>query len=188
MSNTGRKKKLASFNCDQELWARFMRRCQDKGTTATATLTRFIELYLDGSLDYLDAYPGNALDSRLDERVKACVNEYLEKRLPSYLDNYLATNHPTKKSRTNTNKKNSTPEREFWFIRERAKHLGLTINANQLIHIEMFANDAYQRRHGNQPKRQLFRKTQAFAYPVADVDLLDAAIQGIVARDNAPRL
>lgn len=50
MSNTGRSKKLASFNCDEELWAEFIRQCQKKGTTATAILTRFIELYLDGGV------------------------------------------------------------------------------------------------------------------------------------------
>ena len=56
MSNTGRNKKLASFNCDEELWSGFMQRCQEQGTTATATLTQFIELYLDGKLDNLDSY------------------------------------------------------------------------------------------------------------------------------------
>ena len=55
MSNTGRNKKLASFNCDEELWSAFMQRCQEQGTTATATLTQFIQLYLDGKLDNLDA-------------------------------------------------------------------------------------------------------------------------------------
>ncbi|WP_224311775.1 MULTISPECIES: hypothetical protein [Nostocaceae] len=59
MSNTGRTKKLASFNCDQKMWEQFIARCNSKGTTATATLTRFIELYLDGSLDDLDAIAGN---------------------------------------------------------------------------------------------------------------------------------
>lgn len=65
MSNTGRTKKLASFNCDQKMWEQFIARCNSKGTTATATLTRFIELYLDGSLDDLDATAGNQ-DKRLD--------------------------------------------------------------------------------------------------------------------------
>jgi hypothetical protein len=37
------------------MWEQFIASCQSKGTTATATLTRFIELYLDGSLDDLDA-------------------------------------------------------------------------------------------------------------------------------------
>jgi len=32
-----------------------MRHCQEQGTTATATLTSFIQLYLDGKLDNLDA-------------------------------------------------------------------------------------------------------------------------------------
>jgi hypothetical protein len=66
MSNTGRNKKLASFNCDEELWVGFIRRCQEKDTTATALLTKFIKLYLDGSLDDLNV---DTLDKRFDERV-----------------------------------------------------------------------------------------------------------------------
>jgi murein L,D-transpeptidase YcbB/YkuD len=77
MSNTGRRKKLASFNCDQKMWEQFIANCQSKGTTATATLTRFIELYLDSSLDDLDAIAGHDLDKTLDSRIKASIEEYL---------------------------------------------------------------------------------------------------------------
>ncbi len=80
MSNTGRSKKLASFNCDENLWLEFRHRCQEQGTTATATLTSFIQLYLDGSLDNLDVNP---LDKRFYERVKASVDAYLATRLDS---------------------------------------------------------------------------------------------------------
>lgn len=175
-----------------------MRRCQEKGTTATATLTRFIKLYLDDQLDDLDDYLGNALDSRLDERVKASVDEYLVKRLPSHLDNYLLTHQgnlgelqntvvalskeieslegslTTSKTRTHTNKTNSTPEREEWFIQQRAKHLGVKLNADQVLRVEMFADDAYQERHGRAPRKKLFRNTQSSVYPAADVDILDS--------------
>jgi hypothetical protein len=77
MSNTGSRKKLASFNCDQKVWEQFITRCKSKGTTATATLTQFIELYLDDSLNDLDAIGVNDLDKRLDSRIKASVEEYL---------------------------------------------------------------------------------------------------------------
>ena len=77
MSNTGRKKKLASFNCDQKMWEQFIARCNSKGTTATATLIEFIELYLDDSQDKLDAIGGNDLDKRLDSKIKASVEKYL---------------------------------------------------------------------------------------------------------------
>ncbi|MDZ8139582.1 MAG: hypothetical protein RM049_30560 [Nostoc sp. DedQUE04] len=77
MSNTGRTKKLASFNCDQRMWEQFIARCKSKGTTATATLIGFIELYLDDSQDKLDAIGGNDLDERLDSKIKASVEEYL---------------------------------------------------------------------------------------------------------------
>lgn len=215
MSNTGRSKKLASFNCDEKLWIEFIHRCKEKGTTATATLTRFISLYLDNNLDNSDAYlddpSKSAASERLEQQIEICVNEYLEKYLSFYLDDYLATHggktselHSTvialsekildlsnrladekttssSKPDNRTSLKNSTPEREFWFIPERVKHLKLTINANQFIHIELFANDAYKERHGKLPTRQLFKKSQAFAYPVKDVDILDAAIKKVVA-------
>ena len=89
MSNTGRNKKLASFNCDEELWTSFMHRCQEEGTTATATLTQFIQLYLDGKLDNVDA---DTIGDSFDQRIRENVDEYLKKHLPSYLDKYLATN------------------------------------------------------------------------------------------------
>ncbi|MDZ8066906.1 MAG: hypothetical protein RMY64_15000 [Nostoc sp. DedQUE08] len=76
MSNTGRKKKLASFNCDQKMWEQFIARCKSKETTATATLTQFIEFYLD-DIDNLDTIGGDNLDKRLDFKIKASVEEYL---------------------------------------------------------------------------------------------------------------
>ncbi|MCC5613157.1 hypothetical protein LC612_42395 [Nostoc sp. CHAB 5834] len=77
MSNTGRKKKLASFNCDQRMWEQFIACCNSKGTTATATLIEFIELYLGDSQDKADAIGGNNLDQRLDSKIKASVEKYL---------------------------------------------------------------------------------------------------------------
>ncbi|MBD1935602.1 MULTISPECIES: hypothetical protein [Cyanophyceae] len=199
MSNTGRNKKLASFNCDEELWTGFMRRCQEKGTTATATLTRLLSLYLNGELDYLDTFQGKAggKDEPLEERVKACVREYLDNYLVAYqgknselYSTVISLSEKIKsveerlnttKRRTNTNTKETNPpqEREYWFIKERAKHLRLTISANQIIHIELFASDAYKQRYGELPKRQLLKNTYAFAIPVADVDILDAAIKKV---------
>jgi hypothetical protein len=187
MSNTGRDKKLASFNCDESLWQSFKSRCQEKGTTATATLTRFIQLYLDGSLNDLDVDP---LDKRFDERVKASVDEYLATRLDSlhslvttlsekvaFLEGAeAATQLPRSKTKAAITKK----EPEFWFIQQRAKHLGLEISASQRMKVEMWANESYKERHGELPKKQLYRGTQASVYPAKDVDLLDATIKGVV--------
>lgn len=208
MSNTGRNKKLASFNCDEDLWSRFIRRCQEQGTTATTTLTRFIELYLDGKLDNLDtdmlgdAFGGSRRDHHFDQRIRASVDEYLEKQLASHLDKYLATGQDkhlystvvalsekigslearlsTTNVRTYPNKTNPPKEREFWFIQDRARYLGVTINADQRLKIEMFANETFKERHGQLPRRQPFRGTQAFAYPAADLDILDNTIKGVV--------
>jgi hypothetical protein len=198
MSNTGRNKKLASFNCDEELWSAFMRRCQEQGTTATATLTQFIQLYLDGKLDNLDA---DMLGDSFDQRIRENVDEYLREASAVTLDKYLATQQDkqlystvvalsekigslearlsTTIARTYPNKTSPPKEREFWFIQDRARYLGVTINADQRLKIEMFANANYQERHGQLPKRQPYRGNQAFAYPAADVDILDANIRGV---------
>jgi len=57
-----------------------MRHCQEQGTTATATLTSFIQLYLDGKLDNLDA-----------DMLGDCLLMNIQQHLPSHLDKYLAT-------------------------------------------------------------------------------------------------
>ena len=194
-----------------------MRRCQEQGTTATATLTQFIELYLDGKLDdnldadmFGDAFGGTLYDHasqtrsdhRFDKRIRARVDEYLGQHLASHLDKYLARNQDkqlyssvvalsekigslearlsTTNARTYPQKTNPSKEREFWFIQDRARYLGVTINADQRLKIEMFANANYQERHGQLPKRQPYRGNQAFAYPVADIDILDNTIKGVV--------
>lgn len=186
MSNTGSGKKLASFNCDQQMWAEFIARCQEKGATATSVLTLFIKLYLDGSLDDLDV---NTLDKRFDERVRASVDEYLAthplqimvtalSEKIAYLEGHLgAYSSPTNK-KSNTFKK----DKEFWFVQERARYLGVSISANQRIKIDMFALDAYKERHGKLPSTQLYKGTQAYVYPAKDLDILDATIMGVVKR------
>ena len=187
MSNTGRSKKLASFNCDEDLWSEFRLRCQEQGTTATATLTSFIQLYLDGSLDDLDVIP---LDKRFDERVKVIVDSYLATHLGAL--NTKITTHSDliallsgqlnaySLSPTPTKSKNAKKEPEFWFIQQRAKHLGLEISASQRMKIEMWANESYKERHGQIPKKQLYRGAQATVYPAADKDILDATIKGVI--------
>jgi hypothetical protein len=184
MSNTGSNKKLASFNCDEELWSSFVSRCRKQGTTATTILTRFIQLYRDGKLDNLDVAPR---DSRFDERVRASVDEYLtthplQNQISALSEKIANLEGQLSANLTRTNTKPTTfkKEREFWFIQERAKYLGLSVNAAQRLKIEMFTNDAYQQRHGTLPKRQLFRGYQAFAYPAEDLDILDATIRGVV--------
>ena len=76
MSHTGRNLKLASFNCDSELWGEFVRLCQSKGTSATVTLTQFIKLYLDGSLD-LDL--GKTPEVTLGADVLECLEKERQK-------------------------------------------------------------------------------------------------------------
>ena len=192
MSNTGRNKKLASFNCDESLWSEFRHRCQEQGTTATATLTRFIQLYLDGSLDNLDVNP---LDKRFDKQVRASVDNYLATRLDSLHSLVTALSEKvaflegaeaaTQSPRSNKKAAIAKKEPEFWFIQQRVKELGLEISANQRMKIEMWANESYKERHGQIPKKQPFRGTQASAYPAADLDLLDATIKGVVAQGHS---
>lgn len=186
MSNTGRNKKLASFNCDEDLWSSFMRRCQEQGTTATTTLTKFIQLYLDGKLDNLDVNP---LDERFDGRVRASVDEYLATHplqnqitaiteKVAYLEGQL-TAYP---SRNNAKPTIAKKERSEWFIQERAKYLGVRLNADQLMKVEMFAADAYKERHSQPPFKKLFRGMPASVYPAADVDIIDPLIRGVATR------
>lgn len=189
MSNTGRNKKLASFNCDEDLWTSFIRRCQEQGTTATATLTKFIQLYRDGKLDHLDVA---SLEERLEKRIRASVDEYLathqgnlliwQNKVTALSEKiaYLEGQLNAYSERSNTKSMTFKQEREFWFIQDRAKYLGLSISANQRIKIEMFANDAYKERHGKPPSTRLYRGTQAYAYPAADLDILDSIIRGVV--------
>lgn len=186
MSNTGRNKKLASFNCDSELWVEFMRRCQSKGTTATDLLTRFIELYLSEELDDLDL---NKFARRFDERVRVSVDEYLATHP---LQNQITANSEKIANlegqlsayweRTNTKPTTFKKERSEWFIQERAKYLRVKLNADQLMKVEMFAADAYKDRHSKPPVKKLFRGLPASVYPAADVDILDSLIRGVATR------
>lgn len=174
MSNTGRKKKLASFNCDIELWEKFTRQCRDNSTTATAVLISFICHYVDNSLDELVMSLGKITGKGkidLEQLVKEHVDKYLEQRLPSYLDKYTVSNQ------LNCNERQmNTQNKEYWLVKERAKYLRREITDNQLIHIELYANDAFKQRHGTLPKKKLFQNIEFFTYPKTDIDILDAAI------------
>lgn len=186
MSSTGRNKKLASFNCDEDLWSSFRSCCQEQGTTATATLTKFIQLYLDGELDNLDV----ALrDERFDERVRASVDEYLTTHPLQNQISALAEKIANLEGqlsayweRTNTKPTTFKKERSEWFIQDRAKYLLVKLNADQLMKVEMFAADAYKERHGKPPFKKLLRGMPASVYPAADVDILDSLIRGVATR------
>ncbi len=174
MSNTGRNKKLASFNCDVELWEKFTRQCRDNSTTATAVLINFISQYVNNPLSEVVKSSLNIKDpGKIDweQLIKQQVDKYLEQHLPSYLDKHIASNQQKSKKR-----KINTQNKEYWLVKERAKYLGREITDNQLIHIELYANDAFKQRHGTLPKKKLFRNIEFFTYPKSDVDILDAAI------------
>jgi len=199
MSNTGRNKKLASFNCDTELWERFITRCQEQRTTATAVLTKFISLYLDGELDNLDTHLGKTQKTFSDaewEQIKEWVDEYLDNRNKDLQAQVMALSQKMEdlhrvveipapqNTSSQTLKSKPSKEPEVWFIQQRAKHLGLTVSANQVIHVELQASEYYKARHGKVPQKQLFKNTQASAYPKNDVDILDTAIKEVLARQS----
>lgn len=174
MSNTGRNKKLASFNCDIELWEKFTRQCRDNSTTATAILINFISQYVNNPLSEVVNSSGKITvqgKKDWDVLIKQQIDNYLEQNLPSYLDKYIANNQqPGEKRQINPQNK------EYWLVKERAKYLEREITDNQLIHIELYANDAFKQRHGTLPKKKLFRNIEFFTYPQSAVDILDAAI------------
>lgn len=108
--------------------------------------------------------------------------------LEEYFPSHGGPNEPAENSENKTSlrtqKTKATDKREYWFLEERAKHLGWKTNASQRIHLEMYATDSYKERHGKLPGKQLFKNAQATAYPVADVDLLDAAINKVMTQTN----
>jgi hypothetical protein len=121
---------------------------------------------------------------------------YLEEHLPAYIDNYLTNLQSkdlttTKTKGTPNSQKTKLPQKPlFWTIKARAKHLGLTVNADQVLHVEMYVNDDYKERHGKLPKRELVKNTQTFVCPNDDVDILDKAINKVLsppaAKTNKP--
>jgi hypothetical protein len=108
----------------------------------------------------------------------------LEEYFPSQEDPNEPAENSAKKTYLKTQKTLAKDNREYWFLEERAKHLGWKTNASQRIHLEMYATDSYKERHGKLPGKQLFKNAQATAYPVADVDLLDAAINKVMTQNN----
>jgi hypothetical protein len=68
-------------------------------------------------------------------------------------------------SRTNTKPTTFNKERSEWFIQERAKYLGIRLNADQLMKVEMFAADAYKERHSKLPIKKRLQRTASFCLP-----------------------
>ncbi len=86
MSNTGKNKILATFNCDPELWQAFKIKCRNNGSNATAILLELMELYID--TDVGETLEKGALSVRQKD-IENHVNRYLDKYLYVYLEKYL---------------------------------------------------------------------------------------------------
>lgn len=113
------------------MWEQFIARCNSKGTTATATLTQFIELYLDDSLDGLDAIAGNE-DKRLDsleqkvEEITAQMTQFTEAIIK--IQNYL-NNQPQRRNKSYNNNsyyQRQTPRRQALTEESLAARLGVS--------------------------------------------------------------
>ncbi len=48
----------------------------------------------------------------------------------------------------------------------------------------MYLVNAYKARHGKLPGKQLFKNAQVTAIPVSNIDLLDEAIEKVIAKRN----
>ena len=86
MSNTGKDKILATFNCPPELWQRFKDRCRQANANATSVLLDLMTLYLETDI-------GENLDQgRLaisQREIEQYIYKYLDKNLYLYIDKYL---------------------------------------------------------------------------------------------------
>lgn len=86
MSNTGKDKILATFNCDADLWQRFKDRCRQADSNATAVLLDLMSLYLETEI-------GENLDrgrlSISQKEIEHHIYKYLDRNLYLYIDKYL---------------------------------------------------------------------------------------------------
>jgi hypothetical protein len=76
----------------------------------------------------------------------------------------------------------SEPESKSWMLAERIKFSKKKVTASQRLHIEMEAASAYKERHGKPPAKEQVKDKYYDVYPVADLDLLDAAIERVLLR------
>ena len=97
------------------------------------------------------------------EQIKGWVDEYLDNRNKSvYQDlqaqvmalsqkmedlHRLVEIPASQNTSSQTLKSLPSKEPEVWFIQQRAKHLELTVSANQVIHIDLLASEYYKERH-----------------------------------------
>ena len=66
---------LATFRIDQEEWKDFMAQAKAEGKSASAVLVDFIQWYRTGNRIAADTKSSTNLDSMIDERIKAKLNE-----------------------------------------------------------------------------------------------------------------
>ena len=74
----------------------------------------------------------------------------------------------------------SEPESKSWMLAERIKSSKKKVTASQRLHIEMEAASAYKEQHGKPPAKEQVKDKYYDVYPVADLDLLDAAIERVL--------
>lgn len=84
-------------------------------------------------------------------------------------------------SATSNNSPLTLKRREFWFVPERVRFLGVRLSDQQVARVDKLAADAYNQRHGKPPMKQMYRNNYAYVYPVADEDIWDRLIQGVAA-------
>ncbi len=73
-------------------------------------------------------------------------------------------------------------ETKNWMLADRLKALKTKVTAQERLHIEMEATEAYKERHGKLPAKEQLKGKYYDVYPAADVDLLDGAIERVLKR------
>lgn len=74
------------------------------------------------------------------------------------------------------------PESLRWMLADRIKASNKKVTAQQRMHIEMEAAEAFKERHGKPPAKEQVKGKYHDVYPAADLDLLDAAIERVLKR------
>jgi hypothetical protein len=87
---------------------------------------------------------------------------------------------------SNESKPAPAPESEQnqknWLLSDRLKVLKKKVTAQQRLHIEMEAAEAFKQRHGKPPAKEQLKGKYYDVYPAGDLDLMDDAIKRVLER------
>jgi hypothetical protein len=116
------------------------------------------------------------------ESVIPVLIDYFESANNTAVETLEASNEATPAAALPTPSSEPEPEAKNWMISDRVKSLKKKVTASQRLHIDMEAAEAYKERHGKPPAKGQVRDKYYDIYPVADLDLVDEAIDRVLKR------